>query len=58
VIDKITKRARGWRGRLLSFAARVELIKSCLSGIPINLLLVKFRAWVFKIINSHMAHYL
>jgi hypothetical protein len=59
VIDKIIKRAGGWRGRLLSFAAMVQLVKSCLASIQIYLLsLLKFPAWAIKIINSQMAHYL
>lgn len=57
LIGKIIKRDGGWRGRLPSFAARVELIKSCLACIPIYLQsVIMFLASAIKIINSRMAH--
>jgi hypothetical protein len=37
LIDKMLKRIAGWRGKLISYAARV-LIKTCLASIPIYLL--------------------
>lgn len=49
------KRIAGWRGKLLSYAARVVLVKACLSSIPIYLL-IKFPKWAIRIIHSHMAN--
>jgi hypothetical protein len=37
VIDKILKRAAGWRGKLLNHAAKLELVRSVLASIPIYL---------------------
>jgi len=31
LIDKILKRIAGWRGKLLSYAGRIVLIKTCLA---------------------------
>jgi hypothetical protein len=42
IIDKIFKRIAGWRGKLLSYAARVLLIKTCLASIPIYLFFLNF----------------
>jgi hypothetical protein len=57
LIDSILKRAAGWRGTLLSYAARITLIQSCLSSIPAYLLsAIKFPSWTIKAINSQMAH--
>jgi hypothetical protein len=43
VIDKIVKRIAGWKGRLLSYAGRLVLLKSCLTSISIYLLsVIKF----------------
>ena len=45
-----------WRGRLLSSATRVVLIKTCLASIPIYLLsFIKFPKWALQLINTHMA---
>ena len=38
IVDKILKSMAGWRGKLLSYAARINLIKACLSSIPVYLL--------------------
>jgi hypothetical protein len=38
IIDKILKRIARWRGKLLSYAARVPLVKACLASIPVYLL--------------------
>ena len=49
----------GQRGKLLSYAARSVLIKSCLASIPIYLLaFFKFTKWALDLINSHMANFL
>jgi hypothetical protein len=38
IIDKILKCIAGWRGKLLSYVARVLLVKACLASIPVYLL--------------------
>jgi hypothetical protein len=59
VIDKIIKRIAGWRGRLLSYAGRLTLLKACLANIPIYLLsVIKFSRWAIDMINSQMGHFL
>jgi hypothetical protein len=43
VIDKLIKRAAGWRGKLLAYSSRLELIRSCLSSIHVYFLsFIKF----------------
>jgi hypothetical protein len=57
IIDKILKRIAGWRGKLLSYAARVTLIRACLASIPIYLLsFFKFPKWALQLINTQMAN--
>jgi hypothetical protein len=57
LIDKIIKRIVGWRGRLMSYATRIVLIRSCLASIPTYLLsAVKLPNWAIRAINSQMAH--
>jgi hypothetical protein len=57
VVDKILKKAGGWRGRLLNHAAKLELVRSVLASIPLYLLsVIKFPKWAITLINSHMAH--
>jgi hypothetical protein len=57
VIDKLLKRVAGWKGRLLAYSSRLELIKTCLTSIPVYLLsFIKFPKWAIKLIESHMAH--
>ena len=59
MIDKIIKRIAGWKGRLLSYAGCLTLLKACLASIPIYLLsIVKFPRWAIDMINSHMGHFL
>lgn len=42
---------------MLSYAARLVLIKTCLASIPVYLLsFVKFPKWAIKLISSHMAN--
>lgn len=56
LVDKIVKRIAGWRGKLLSYAGRIVLIRTCLTSIPIYLMsFFKFPKWALDIINSHMA---
>ena len=58
MIDKIIKRIAGWKGRLLSYAGRLILLKSCLASIPIYLLsVIKFPRWAIDMINTHMGHF-
>ena len=37
LVDKLLLRIAGWRGKLLSLAARALLVKTCLTSIPIYL---------------------
>ena len=57
LVNKLIKKAAGWRGRLLSHAAKLELVKSVLASIPIYLMsVIKFPKWVIVLINFQMAH--
>jgi len=59
VIDKIIKRIVGWRGRLLSYAGRLTLLRASLASILIYLLsIIKFPRWAIDMINSQMSHFL
>jgi hypothetical protein len=58
VIDKIIKGISGWRGKLLSYRARLILLQTCIASIPLYLLFViKFPKWAIKAMNSQMAHF-
>lgn len=58
-MDKLLKKVAGWRGKLLSLAARAMLLKTCLASIPVYLLsFIKFPKWAIKILNTHMGNYL
>jgi hypothetical protein len=58
IIDKIMKRISGWKGRLLSYGARLTLLKACLTSIPIYLIsIIKFPKWAIKAINTQMANF-
>jgi hypothetical protein len=58
LIDKIIKRIAGWRGKLLTQAGRMILIKTCISSIPIHMLsFLKFPRWTVDLINSYMTNY-
>jgi hypothetical protein len=59
VINKIIKMIAGWRGRRLSYAGRLTLLRACLESIPIYLLsIIKFPRWALDMINTHMGHFL
>ena len=59
VIDKILKGIAGWRGKLLSYRARLILLQTCIASIPLYLLsIIKFPKWAINMINSQMAHFL
>jgi hypothetical protein len=43
IIDRILSRISGWKDRLLSYGARLTLLKACLASIPIYLItIIKF----------------
>lgn len=59
LVDKMLKKIAGWRGRLLSLAARAMLLKTCLASIPVYLLsFIKFPKRAIKVMNTHMSNYL
>jgi hypothetical protein len=52
IVDKIIKRIVGWKGRLLSYGARITFLKACLASIPIYMMYaIKFPKWVVEAIN-------
>jgi hypothetical protein len=58
LVDKIIKRIPRWKGRLLSYGARLTLLGSCLASIPIYLTsIIKFPKWAIEIINSQMSNF-
>jgi hypothetical protein len=58
VVDTVINRIPGWKGRLLSYRARLTLLKACLASISIYLMSVtKFPKWAIEIINSYMANF-
>jgi hypothetical protein len=58
VVDKVINRIPGWKGRLLSYTARLTFLKACLASIPIYLMsIIKFPKWTVKMINTHMANF-
>jgi hypothetical protein len=57
LIDKIIKRIVGWRGKLLTQASRLILIKNYLASIPVYLMsFLKFPRWAIDMINTHMTN--
>jgi hypothetical protein len=57
LVDKLLKRIAGWRGILLSQAARAMLIKTCMASISIYILsFLKFPKWAIKLLNTQMAN--
>ena len=58
IIDKIIKSICGWKGRLLSYEAKLVLLKACIASIPVYLMsVIKFPKWAIKAITSQMAHF-
>jgi hypothetical protein len=58
IVDMVINRIPGWKGRLLSYGARLVLLRACLASIPIYLMsLIKFPKWVIEAINSQMTNF-
>jgi hypothetical protein len=58
VVDKIINRVPGYKGKLMSYSARLTLLKACLASIPIYLMSdIMFPKWAIKAINSQMSNY-
>jgi hypothetical protein len=52
------KKIVGWKGRFISYGARLILLKACLASIPIYLMsFMKFSKWTIEVINSQMANF-
>jgi hypothetical protein len=57
-VDKVINRIPRWKGRLLSYGARLVLFRACLASIPIYLMsLIRFPKWVIEAINSQMTNF-
>ena len=57
LVDKMLKRMARWRGNLMSYAAKLVLIKACLTSIPVYLLsFIEFPKWAIRILNTHLAN--
>ena len=57
LLDKIVRKIARWKGKLLSHAARLTLIKTCLASIPVYLLsFTTFPEWAIKALNTHLAN--
>jgi hypothetical protein len=57
VVDKIINKVLGWKGKLMSYSARLTLLKAYLASIPIYLMsVIKFPKWAIKAINSQMSN--
>jgi hypothetical protein len=58
VVDKVIDMIPSWQGRLISYAARLTLLKACLASIPIYLFsVIKSSKWAIEGINSQMANF-
>jgi hypothetical protein len=56
-VDKVIARIFGWNGRLLSYGARLTLLRACLASIPIYLMsVIKFPRWAIEAISSQMTN--
>ena len=59
MVDNFIKRVAGWKGKLLSSARKLTLLRSYLASIPIYLLsVIKFPKWAIDSINSQMSNFL
>jgi hypothetical protein len=59
LIESLLRRITGWRGRLLSTAAKRVLIQACLSSIPIYLLsFFRFPKWALKLLDTQLANFM
>lgn len=59
LVDRILKKIAGWRGKLLSLAARDMLLRTCLASIPVYLLsFIQFPKWAIKLLNTQLGNYL
>jgi hypothetical protein len=58
IVDKVINIIFGWKGRLLSYGARLTLLKACLASIPVYLMyVIKFPKWAIEAINSQMTNF-
>jgi hypothetical protein len=52
LVDKIIKRITGWNDRLLSYEARLALLRACVASILIYLMsMIKFPKWAIEAIT-------
>ena len=59
LVDNLLKMMTGWRGRLLSSAAKKTLVQSVLASIPVYMLsFIKVPKWALKLIDTQLANYL
>jgi hypothetical protein len=59
IVNKVISRILGWKGRLLSYGARLTLLKAYLASIPIYLMsMIKFPKWAIEAVNSQMTIFL
>jgi hypothetical protein len=50
IVDRVLSRISSWKGRLLSYGARLILLKNCLASIPIYLMsIIKFSIFAKKL---------
>jgi hypothetical protein len=58
IVDKAINRIPGWKGRSLSYGARLVLLRACLASMHIYLMsLIKFPKWAIEAINSQMTNF-
>ncbi|XP_042521331.1 uncharacterized protein LOC122094799 [Macadamia integrifolia] len=59
VMDKIKAKLAGWKGKLLSMAGRVELVKSVISGMPLhNFSIYWWPATMIKCLEKWMRNFI
>jgi hypothetical protein len=57
LVDNLLSRMAGWRGKILSTEAKIILIQTILSSIPIYMLSIfRFPKWVLDLINTKIAN--